>query len=149
MKERIRISILIILAAVALIATVGCLYSAEYIGGLACAVVLASTVFDILDPKQKQSTEITKDEEKTTNEVVMLCTYKMTPEAIQYYDKDYPYLVVAEKPTSTEVEYWWVGDKDANDLEHSCCAYKYKQLGYYVIANAVKKEKSMTSCLHQ
>lgn len=41
MKERIRTSILVILSAVALITTVCCIYSAEYIGGLACAVVPA------------------------------------------------------------------------------------------------------------
>ncbi len=144
MKERIRISILVILALVAIFATICCLYSAEYVGGLACAVVLASVVFDIADPKQKLSSELTKDEEKAiedaANAVVMLCAYKITPEVIKYYSEEYPYLVVAEKPSSTEVQYWWAGDKEANDLVHSRVADKYKQLGHYVIANAVKGE---------
>lgn len=144
MKERIRTSILAILAAVALITTVACIYSAEYVGGLACAVVLASVVFDLFDPKQKQTEELTKEEEKTiedaANAVVMLCAYKMPPDVIKYYTEDYPYLVVAEKPMSTEVEYWWAGDNEANDLIHSRVADKYKQLGHYVIANAVKGE---------
>ena len=144
MKERIRTSILVILSAAALITTVCCIYSAEYIGGLACAVVLASVVVDLFDPHQKQSDELTKDEEKAiedaANAVVMLCAYKITPEVIKYYSEDYPYLVVAEKPSSTEVEYWWAGDKEANDLVHSRVADKYKQLGHYVIANAVKGE---------
>ena len=88
--------------------------------------------------------ELTKDEEKAiedaANAVVMLCAYNITPEVIKYYNEDYPYLVVAEKPSSTEVEYWWAGDKEANDLVHSRVADKYKQLGHYVIANAVKGE---------
>lgn len=148
MIERIRKSILVILATVALIATVACVYSAEYVGGLACAVVLASVVFDLFDPKHrlpaKLTDELTKEEEKTiedaANAVVMLCAYKMTPDVIKYYTEDYPYLVVAEKPMSTEVEYWWAGDNEANDLIHSRVADKYKQLGNYVIANAVKGE---------
>ena len=78
--------------------------------------------------------------EDAANAVVMLCAYKITPEVIKYYNEDYPYLVVAEKPSSTEVEYWWAGDKEANDLVHSRVADKYKQLGHYVIANAVKGE---------
>ena len=146
MEERIRKSILVILAAVALIATISCIYSAEYVGGLACAVVLASVVVDLADPKQKQkqTAEFTKDDEKAiedaANAVVMLCAYNIPKKVIEYYHENYPYLVVAEKPTSTEVEYWWAGDKEANDLIHSRVADKYKQLGHYVIANAVKGE---------
>ncbi len=144
MKERIRKSILAILAAVALITTVACIYSAEYVGAIACAVALASVVSDLVDPKQKQPDELTKEEEKTiedaANAVVMLCAYKIPKKVIECYSEDYPYLVVAEKPMSTEVEYWWVGEADANDLGHSRAADKYKQLGHYVIANAVKGE---------
>lgn len=144
MKERIRKSILFILATVALIATLSCIYSAEYVGGLACAVVLASVVFDLVDPKQRRTDELTKDDEKAiedaANAVVMLCAYKIPKKVIECYSEDYPYFVVAEKPTSTEVEYWWAGDKEANDLVHSRVADKYKQLGHYVIANAVKEE---------
>lgn len=142
MNERIRKSIL---ATVALIATIVSLYSAEYVGGLACAVVLASVVFDFFDPPQRTPEELTENDAKAiedaANAVVMLCAYKLPPDVIKYYTADYPYLVVAEKPTSTKVEYWWVGDADANDLIHSRAAEKYKQLGHYVIANAVKGEE--------
>ena len=142
MKERIRKSILAILAAVALITTVACIYSAEYVGAIACAVALASVVSDLVDPKQTE--ELTKEDEKAieddANAVVMLCAYKIPKKVIECYSEDYPYFVVAEKPTSTEVEYWWAGDKEANDLVHSRVADKYKQLGHYVIANAVKGE---------
>lgn len=144
MKERIRTSILVILAVVALIATISCIYSAEYVGGLACSVVLASVVFDLVDPKQKQTAEFTPEQEKAiedaANDVVLLCAYKLTPKVIKYYTEDYPYLVVAETPMSNKVEYWWVGEADANDLGHSRAADKYKQLGHYVVANAVKEE---------
>ena len=144
MKERIRKSILVILATVALIATICCIYSAEYVGGLACAVVLASVVFDLFDPKQRTPEELTEDDvkaiEDAANSVAMLCAYKIPKKVIESYNEDYPYFVVAERPTSTEVEYWWAGDKDVNDLPNSVIADSYKQRGYYVVCNAVKEE---------
>lgn len=137
--KQLRTSILVILATVALIAYICCLYSAEYVGGLACAVVLASVVFDLFDPKQF-TPEHKKVLDYTANSVVMLCGYKMPKKVIEYYNEEYPYLVVAEKPNSTEVEFWWAGDKDVKDLQHSCIADKYVQLGHCVICNAVREE---------
>lgn len=141
MKEQIRTSILVILAVVALIAAISCLYSAEYIGGLACAVVLASVVFDIFDPQRKQ-TELTPEQNAAMRPAIQLRPYKIQKKVIEYYDENYPYLVVVEKPNSTEVEYWWAGDDEVSDLHNSRIADKYVQLGHYVIDNAVKGESN-------
>lgn len=71
---------------------------------------------------------------------VHLRPYKIHPNVIKNYDEAYPYLVVAEMPNSTKVEYWWVGTACA--IEHSCCAEKYKQLGYSVISEPVREENN-------
>lgn len=139
MKERIRTSILVILATVALITTISCLYSAEYVGGLACAVVLASVVFDLFDTQRKQTKPTPEPTPVVDYPAIQLRPYKMPKKVIEYYDEAYPYLVVAEKPNSTEVEYWWAGDKDVKDLQHSCIADKYVQLCYFVKSNAVRE----------
>lgn len=141
MKEQIRTSILVLLAVAALIATIGCLYSAEYIGGLACAVVLVSVVFDIFDSLLKQ-TELTPEQDTVIDSAIQLRPYKIQKKVIEYYDENYPYLVVAEKPNSTEVEYWWAGDNEVNDLQNSRIADKYVQLGHHVISKAVKGESN-------
>lgn len=83
--------------------------------------------------------------EYKTNESIRLRPYKIPPNVIKHYDEDYPYLVVAEKPNSTEVEYWWAGDNDINDvidLQHSRIADKYIDLGLSVIAEPVKGENN-------
>lgn len=71
---------------------------------------------------------------------IRLRPYKIQKKVINYYDENYPYLVVAEKPNSTEVEYWWAGDNDVKDLQNSRIADKYVQLGHLVISEAVKGE---------
>lgn len=71
---------------------------------------------------------------------IRLRPYNIHKKVIGYYDEDYPYLVVAEKPNSTEVEYWWAGDNDVKNLQHSRIADKYVQLGHSVIAEPVKGE---------
>lgn len=71
---------------------------------------------------------------------IRLRPYKIPPNVIKHYDEAYPYLVVAEKPNSTEVEYWWAGDNDVKDLQNSRIADKYVQLGHLVISEAVKGE---------
>ena len=111
--------------------------------GFAIGVVIGMVYYHFHKP-----VEFSKDEEKAiddivnsaVNSVVMLCGYKIPKKVIEYYNEDYPYLVVAEKPNSTEVEFWWAGDKDVKDLQHSCIADKYVQLGHCVICNAVKEE---------
>ena len=140
MKERIRTSILVILAAVALIATVVSIYSAEYVGGLACAVVLASVVFDLFDPKQKQTTEFSPRLQKELDSMIRLRPYKIPKKVIEYYDENYPYLVVAENPNGNAVEYWWASDKEAECPEHSRIADKYVQLGHWVMSEPLKEE---------
>lgn len=75
---------------------------------------------------------------KVIESAIRLRPYQIPPNVIKNYDEAYPYLVVAEKPNSNEVEYWWVGT--ACHLEHSCCAEKYEQRGYRVISEPVKGE---------
>ena len=142
MKEQIRTSILVILAVVALIAAISCLYSAEYVGGLACAVVLASVVFDIFDPHRKQTEPTPEPNTVIDYPAIQLRPYKIPKKVIEHYDEDYPYLVVAEKPNSNEVEYWWAGDKDVKDLQHSRIADKYVQLCYFVKSSFVREENN-------
>lgn len=81
-----------------------------------------------------------RNKKPAVDSMVQLRPYKIPPNVIKHYDEAYPYLVVAEKPNSNEVEYWWAGDKDVKDLQHSCIADKYVQLGHSVICNAVKDE---------
>ena len=75
-----------------------------------------------------------------TDSTIRLRPYKIHSNVIKHYDENYPYLVVAEKPNSTEVEYWWAGDNDVKDLQNSRIADKYVQLGHLVISEAVKGE---------
>lgn len=75
--------------------------------------------------------------ENVTDTTVRLRPYKIHPNVIKNYDENYPYLVVAEKPNSNEVEYWWAGD---DVLQNSRIADKYVQLGLSVIAEPVKGE---------
>lgn len=140
MKEQIRTSILVILAVVALIAAIGCLYSAEYIGGLACAVVLASVVFDIFDPQRKKTEPTPEPTPVIDYPYIQLRPYKISKKVIEYYDETAPYFVVAEMPNNTEAEYWWASEKDIKDLQHSCVADKYVQLGHCVKANTLREE---------
>lgn len=81
-----------------------------------------------------------RNKKPAVDSTVQLRPYKISPNVIKHYDEAYPYLVVAEMPNSTEVEYWWVGTACA--IEHSCCAEKYKQLGYSVKPNAVREESN-------
>ena len=80
-----------------------------------------------------------RNKKPAVDSTVQLRPYKMPKKVIEYYDEAYPYLVVAEKPNSTEVEYWWAGDKDVKDLQHSCIADKYVQLCYFVKSNTVRE----------
>lgn len=75
-----------------------------------------------------------------TDSTLRLRPYKIQKKVVEYYDENAPYLVVAEKPNSTEVEYWWAGDNDIKDLQNSRIADKYVQHGHLVISESVKGE---------
>lgn len=90
----------------------------------------------------KGGSVFTPEQNTIIDSAIRLRPYKIKKKVVEYYDENYPYLVVAEKPNCAEVEYWWASDKDINDLQHSCIADKYVQLGHRVIANAVKGESN-------
>ena len=106
--------------------------------GLVCLVYSVDCVVSAV--KEFKKPKLTLEEKLTLGSSIQLCPYNIHKKIIGYYDENYPYLVVAEKPNSTEVEYWWAGDNDIKDLQHSRIADKYVQLGHSVIAEPVKGE---------
>lgn len=104
--------------------------------GLVCLVYSIDCIVSAV--KEFKQTE----QKKAIDSMVQLRPYKIPKKVIEYYDETAPYLVVAEKPNSTEVEYWWASDKDVNDLQHSCIADKYEQLFYFVKSDIVRAESN-------
>lgn len=102
--------------------------------GLVCLVYSVDCIVSAV--KEFKQTE----QKKAVDSSIRLRPYKIPKKVIEYYDEAYPYLVVAEKPNSTEVEYWWAGDNDVKDLQNSRVADKYVQLFYNVVSEPVKGE---------
>lgn len=88
----------------------------------------------------KGGSVFTPEQNTVVDSAIRLHPYKIPKKVIEYYDEDAPYLVVAEKPNSTEVEYWWASDNDVKDLQNSRVADKYVQRFYSVVSEPVKGE---------
>lgn len=67
-----------------------------------------------------------------------ISVYKISQYTIDNYNPDYPYLVTVDG--GEKDEFWWVGQKEAEDLEHSCVTAKYNQLLYPYEIRHVAKE---------
>lgn len=102
--------------------------------GLVCLVYSIDCIVSAV--KEFKQTE----QKKAIDSTVQLRPYKIPKKVIEYYDESAPYFVVAEMPNNTEAEYWWASEKDIKDLQHSCVADKYVQLGHCVKANTLREE---------
>ena len=116
------------------------IYAALAVIGVSMAVLIGFAVTMSVTTRKNKKTELTPEQNTVTDSAIRLRPYKIPKKVIEYYDEDAPYLVVAEKPNSTEVEYWWAGDKDVNDLQNSRIADKYVQRFYNVVSEPVKGE---------
>lgn len=118
------------------------IYAALAVIGVSMAVLIGFAVTMSATTRKNKKTEPTPEQNTVIDSAIRLRPYKIPKKVIEYYDENYPYLVVAEKPNSTEVEYWWAGDNDVNDLQNSRVADKYVQLFYNVVSEPVKGENN-------
>lgn len=116
------------------------IYAALAVIGVFMAVQIGFAVTMSVTTRKNKKTETTPEQNTVIDSAIRLRPYKIPPNVIKHYDEAYPYLVVAEKPNSTEVEYWWAGDKDVKDLQNSRVADKYVQRFYNVVSEPVKGE---------
>lgn len=116
------------------------IYAALAVIGVSMAVLIGFAVTMSVTTRKNKKTELTPEQNTVIDSAIRLRPYKIPKKVIEYYDEDAPYLVVAEKPNSTEVEYWWASDNDVKDLQNSRVADKYVQRFYNVVSEPVKGE---------
>lgn len=116
------------------------IYAALAVIGVSVAVLIGFAVTMSVTIRKNKKTELTPEQNTVIDSAIRLRPYKIPKKVIEYYDEDAPYLVVAEKPNSTEVEYWWASDNDVKDLQNSRVADKYVQRFYNVVSEPVKGE---------